>query len=506
MSTLFIRADVSSNIGIGHVMRCLALAQAWQERGGKALFLSCCESDILRQRIKSEGMDFIPLERHHPDPLDLERTVQAFSKLSARNSEKRNWIVADGYHFDATYQKQLKEAGASLLCIDDYGHAGHYYADIVLNQNISADGALYSHREPYTQLLLGTRYTLLRREFRNYRNRERKIPEISRNVLVTMGGADAGNATLKIVRALKELDIKDIEAKIILGPANPNRETIKEELSLGPSSFHLLPAADNMPGLMAWADIAVAAGGSTCWEMVFMGLPMAILILAENQKIIAEHLASEGVALNLPWHQEITAHGIAKALKKLMTDRDTRKEMCSKSQVLVDGEGSLRVVKSMSLDGLVLRPIREQDCEQIWKWANDPFARKASFSSSYISWDDHLRWFRSKLQDPFCLFFLVTDSHQTPVGQVRIEKKEAESRISVSVDGRFRGYGCGSRMIELASHEFFRVSDDKSLHAYVKIENDISKQVFLNTGFKDQGLTTISGCSAIHLELQKNSE
>ena len=127
---LLIRADASSTIGTGHIMRCLALAQGWQRRGGKAKFLSCCDSNRLQRRIINEGFDFNHIENPYPDPSDLKTTLKILQKTQRENSLLFTrhssltslWLVLDGYHFDSTYQKLIREEGFNLLVIDDMAH------------------------------------------------------------------------------------------------------------------------------------------------------------------------------------------------------------------------------------------------------------------------------------------------------------------------------------------------------------------------------------------------
>ena len=145
-------------------MRCLALAQVWQDKVGEVVFISHCESEPLRKRIIAAGIDLISLDKSYPDPSDWNFTRGILDRLKTQGTKSDPWLVVDGYHFDVEYQKSIKAAGYRLLWIDDYGHAGHYYADLVLNQNISADPSLYGNRESYTQLLMGPSYALLRRE------------------------------------------------------------------------------------------------------------------------------------------------------------------------------------------------------------------------------------------------------------------------------------------------------------------------------------------------------
>lgn len=346
MNHLIIRADSTAKIGTGHIMRCLALAQAWQDQDGKVTFISHCESDALRQRLIEEGMNFINIEKSHPDPGDLEYTMRILDDISNQHPGKTAWLVIDGYHFDATYQKRIKDTGYKILWIDDYGHSDHYYADLVLNQNISANASLYAHCEPYTQLLLGTRYTLLRREFKQWQGWQREIPTVARKVLVTMGGSDPDNVTLKVLRALKLVHVIGIEAIIVIGPANPNLALLEFEI-VNHSNFHLVTNASNMPELMAWADLAVSAGGSTCWEMALLGLPNMIMYFADNQRLISEKLHESGAALSMGWSHQLTIESITQNIEDSLLSQERRKGRSTKSQDLVDGAGAQRVCREI---------------------------------------------------------------------------------------------------------------------------------------------------------------
>jgi UDP-2,4-diacetamido-2,4,6-trideoxy-beta-L-altropyranose hydrolase len=348
MNTLIIRADATPEIGTGHVMRCLALAQAWQDKGGQVVFISHCESEALRQRLTAEGFDFVSLDKSHPDPFDWHFTSGILAKLKSRGPKANPWLVVDGYHFDAAYQKSIKAAGYKLLWIDDYGHAEHYYADLILNQNISAEPSCYVNRESYTQLLMGTSYALLRREFERWQGWQREIPAMARKVLVTLGGADPDNVTLKIIQALKQVDIPGLEARIVIGPANPHLELLQREIGVG-SKLVLLINVTNMPELMAWADIAVSAGGSTSWELAFMGLPNVITYFAANQLLIAQHMDAAGAAINLGDHQKICGKDFARVFEKILICQELRTKLSRTAQRLVDARGGTRLVEMISM-------------------------------------------------------------------------------------------------------------------------------------------------------------
>jgi UDP-2,4-diacetamido-2,4,6-trideoxy-beta-L-altropyranose hydrolase len=256
-------------------------------------------------------------------------------------------VVVDGYQFGSEYQQTIKNSGLNLLFIDDYGHAEHYYADVVLNQNISAEEEWYQHREPYTQLLLGTRYTLLRREFWQWQGWQRTVPPVAKKVLVTLGGADPDNVTLKVIQSLQIVEVEELEAVVVVGGSNPHYENLKMAVQDSRYPIQVQQNVTNMPELMAWADMAISAGGSTCWELAFMGLPSILLILADNQRAIAQKLATLNLAVNLGWHQDVTIEEIGLALRESIGDRPKRETMSKRERELVDGNGARRVVSEM---------------------------------------------------------------------------------------------------------------------------------------------------------------
>ncbi len=345
---LFIRADSTSQIGTGHLMRCLALAQAWKDRGGKVTFLSQCDSKYLYQRIIDEGFEFVPIEKPHPDFCDLVYTLKTLEQLRTQNSELRTRVVLDGYHFTPDYQKAIVDSGYILLLIDDEGLADHYYADIILNQNLHARKNLYQFIEPDTHLLVGTQFVLLRQEFLKWTDWEREIPDKAGKILVTMGGSDPDNVTLKVIRALSKLDESELEVIIVAGPANPNINSLEKELNHSPFAFRLLSSVNDMPGLMAWADLAVSAGGSTCWELAFMELPSINIVLADNQNIIAESLDNAGIAVNLGWHNDLSIKNLTHELKGLINSSKKRRQMSNRGRLLIDGHGAYRVSDILS--------------------------------------------------------------------------------------------------------------------------------------------------------------
>ncbi len=500
MQPLLLRADASIQVGAGHVMRCLALAQAWEDAGGAAHFAAVELPAGLAERLAAEGMVLHRLDVVSGSREDSEQAVTLAQALGV------GWVVEDGYHFGTDYQRVVKETGLRLLAIDDYGHAGHYVADLVLNQNIYADASLYPSREPYTQLLLGTQYVLLRREFRRWRGWQRKIPVVARKVLVTMGGGDPENVTARVIEALCTVDLTGLEVSVVAGGSNPHGAALQGQLQ-GRPGYRLLHHVSDMPELMAWADIAIAASGSTCWELAFMGLPSLLIVLADNQRGIAAGLAARGAAMDLGWHADLTPEAIAFAVAQLAVAPALRAELSARMQKLVDGEGAVRVLQAIQpTPGLTLRPASAADCRLVWEWANDPDTRTASFSSEPIPWAQHVAWFAAQLADPQHRLYIALDAAAQPVGQIRYEITGDEATVSIALAPGERRRGYGSTIIRQGTQQLFASTLARRIHAYIKPDNLASVRAFERAGFTHAGTTVIGQQTALHLVILKEGQ
>jgi spore coat polysaccharide biosynthesis predicted glycosyltransferase SpsG len=162
-----------------------------------------------------------------------------------------------------------------------------------------------------------------------------------------MGGSDPDNVTLKVINAIKRLDDSDLKIKVIVGSSNPHVLDIKNAMLPAPCSMLGIENAANMPELMIWADVAISAGGSTCWEMAFKGLPAILIITGDNQKGIASGLDEIGVANSLGWFSEVSVLNISRSLNCICQDHRMREIMSLQGNKLIDGNGTSRVINVM---------------------------------------------------------------------------------------------------------------------------------------------------------------
>jgi UDP-2,4-diacetamido-2,4,6-trideoxy-beta-L-altropyranose hydrolase len=489
---LLLRADASPRIGTGHVMRCLALAQAWQDAGGRASFASDDLPPALRDRVVAEGYAVEPAAAPGTSE-DAARTAALAKGLRAE------WVVLDGYRFGGDFQQALKEADRRVLVVDDFGHAGRYPADLVLNQNLGADERLYAQRGRDTRLLLGPRFALLRREFTRP-GWQRQTPGVARKVLVTLGGADPDNATGSVIAALSGVKIEGLEAIVVVGPANPHRAALEAAARESPARIEVRADVSDMPALMRWADVAVAAGGSTSWERARFGLPALVLVLADNQEPVAAALGAGGLGWDLGWHHQVGQAELTDALERLLRDRAARETMARRGPELVDGRGAERVTQIMTgAPRLRLRPATAEDARLLWEWVNEPSVRQVSFNPDPIPWEGHLDWLARRLADPDSRIYIAEDDAGRPVGQVRFDRNATgEAEIAVSVSAERRGGGTGAALIRAGVEKVFGDRWVLRVNAHIKPENAASLGCFRKAGFTVVGEGQVRGHRAIH--------
>jgi UDP-2,4-diacetamido-2,4,6-trideoxy-beta-L-altropyranose hydrolase len=319
-------------------MRCLALAQAWRDGGGRIVVCAAILSASLRQRLAREGIDVLDIAVDAGTPADADATLAVAGRLSARV------VVVDGYHLAVDYRRTLRRGGVRVASIDDNAEIGGYIDDLVINPNRHATPDLYLDRSDHTQLLLGTEYALLRREFRYWSAPPRSFPAAPRRVLVTLGAADPDNITGEVIAVLGTAASADAEAVVVVGGSNPHADAIAAQAGRLPACRLVRDVAEDMPGLMAAADLAVCGGGSTMWEMAFMGVPFIPVVIADNQRAAARAMAGDGYPAV---EGDKVGRDLAPLMAALAADAGRRRELSRIGRRLVDGKGVERVCAAL---------------------------------------------------------------------------------------------------------------------------------------------------------------
>jgi UDP-2,4-diacetamido-2,4,6-trideoxy-beta-L-altropyranose hydrolase len=475
-------------MGAGHVMRCLALAQSWHDQGDEVHWVTAGTLGRLREQIAAEGAPVSELHVHPGSAADADATARLAAAAGAR------WVVVDGYHFDTDFRRRVRQA-APVLQIDDFARSGEGGADLVLDSSPLVTPPEYSRSEPGADLLLGVRYALLRREFRDRRTPPADTPPLASRLLVTLGGADAGNQAERVARAA--LRLGGLEVAVVAGGLNPHRKSLDALAVESGGRLAVSHAATDMARRMAEAHLAVAGAGITAVELACTGLPALLLILADNQRPNARWAERDGFGRNLG--EEPPADAVAASIAELIADPVARQEMAAAGRRAVDGQGAERVAMLLSGAAVRLRPAQAGDAELLHRWASDAQTRASSFHPAPIPWPDHQRWLADVLEDESRWLLIGLDRDDRPVGQVRLDlDREGATTISLSVAPEHRGRGIGTALIEaslrLARRSFGRVV----VHAWIKPDNRASLVCFERAGFERLGEETVSGVPAYH--------
>lgn len=311
--TVVFRTDASLDIGTGHVMRCLTLADALREHGANCRFVCRAQPGDLIDLIRQRGYDVYVLPfieelatsdsardespPAHASWLGTDWITDAKLTLSALSGTRIDWLIVDHYALDARWEQTLRSACCHLMVIDDLADRPHE-CELLLDQNLGRTSANYADLVSIgCTILAGPKYALLRPEFAALRQESlgrRATPQL-KHLLITMGGVDRGNATGQVLDALKDCPLPvDCRITVVMGPHAPWLTQVREQAAQLPWSIKVLVNVSDMAKLMTDSDLAIGAAGSTSWERCCLGLPSILVVLAENQLPIAKALDAAG--------------------------------------------------------------------------------------------------------------------------------------------------------------------------------------------------------------------
>lgn len=487
-----IRVDASSQIGTGHFMRCLTLADALKQRGAQVRFVSRHIPEHLRDMLSTKGHEFAPLngipsektteDTFHARWLGVSQAQDATDTSHALSDQTWDWLVVDHYALDARWETVLRNTVKCILVIDDIADRQHD-CDVLLDQNFYVDMDIrYTGKVPaHCQLLLGPRYALLREEFRHMR--EQIKPHIGqvKRVLVFFGGVDLDNYTGRAIEALANISNSDLHVDVVIGAQHPCREKIQQACATQGYDCHV--QTRRMAELMAAADLAIGAGGSASWERCCLGLPTLTICVADNQRKQIADAASEGL-LYAPELKDELILVVKRHLSSLMENGYLRHAISRNGMQAVDGCGVLRVVESLGCTGIEIRVTKHDDSEKLFEWRNHPTVRAVSRSADLIDWESHQRWFASVLSAPDRLL-LIGQRNGSPVGVVRFDIQGDEAEVSIYLVPGIEQSGQGRDLLQSAEHWFVAYRPEVcKIRAHVLGSNERSQRLFSGAGYQ----------------------
>lgn len=354
------RTDASIQIGTGHVMRCLTLADALRLEGADCTFICRTHSGNLIELIHQRGHSVTTLaipdtfadnvdtaNLSHAAWLGTDWTCDAADTTSAIGSQVVDWLVVDHYALDARWENRMRPTCQRLMVIDDLADRPHD-ADLLLDQNLGRTSGDYTSWVPtHCTVLTGASHALLRPEFATWRTvslARRDQPQLHR-LLISLGGVDIDNATTHVLQALCHSPLPaHCQITVIMGPHAPWLDRVREQASQMLWPTEVLVNVPDMAQWMANSDLAIGAAGSTNWERCCLGLPCLLLVLAPNQESSARALAHahaalviDRVALSASLHTHIQA----------LTSSDKLAALSHAAQHITDGQGAVKLAKLM---------------------------------------------------------------------------------------------------------------------------------------------------------------
>ena len=350
------RTDASLQIGSGHVMRCLTLADELKKAGAKITFITRDHPGNLNQLIKNKGhnlevlsppsisddfqADSVNPRSEYLKWLGVPELRDASETIAKLEKNKPSWLIVDHYGLGLEWELALRPHIEKLMVIDDLADRKHD-CDVLLDQNYFVEGdRRYAGLVPEAcRLLVGPRYALLRPEYTAYRKTLRDRDGQVRRVLVFFGGTDPQNMTGMAIEALSRPGLKHLEMDIVVGVNNPHRKTIEQQVLHRPHTI-LHEPRPHLADLMVQADLALGAGGTTTWERLCLGLPSLVVSIAENQvpSCIALHRAR--LVNYLGYQNKVDSTNFFHEMIHMIDNPRRLVDMSLAGQALVDGFGA----------------------------------------------------------------------------------------------------------------------------------------------------------------------
>lgn len=483
---VLIRADASVDIGSGHVMRCLALANGLRKAGARVTFACRQAPGDLCDFIAAEGY---PVQRlvagkdsgSNPDwGTDAARTIGMMG-----DAAPLDWLIVDHYALDQRWESAVRSYTRAIMVIDDLANRVHD-CDILLDQNYCKGmDTRYDNLTPEScKRLLGPRFALLRPEFSNARPREPRDASVVRRILVFLSSADSFNITSRVLGALDMVVSPSVEVDIVAGVASPHVDALTAYCSNRPGRrLHVQTA--HMAELLATADMAIGGGGATSWERACLGVPSLVIGLADNQLAIAEALASAGAQLYLGRVEDMDDSSLRAALAVLLENRQLRAALARTAFTLTDGSGVGRVIRHLLARQVSFRPATGDDSDRLFAWRNHPETRRHFFDPAPIDPSAHRRWFADTLADDSRILLIgIVDGEE--VGVLRYDLSGDEARISIYLDPARQGEGIGTTLL-VAGRDWLQsyYPGTRAIVAEVLPTNGASARAFLAAGYRE---------------------
>lgn len=501
-----IRVDASLQMGSGHVMRCLTLADEIKRLGGEATFITRAHPGWMDSAIKRSGHEVVLLSAPTADYLIRQDDVTHASWLGvaweqdakettqAIGTSRPDWLIVDHYSIDSRWHKELRDHVGQIMVIDDL--ADHQLdCDMLLDQTYGRKEEDYKQWVSSScQMILGSHYALLRPRFAKLRpkaiEKRKKFNGINR-ILISMGGVDADNVTAKVLKEIAKISWKSEPIiDVVMGDKAPHlNEVIKQAEEL-PLEIIVSTNVFDMAERMLQADLAFGAAGATSWERCCLGLPTLVSVSAENQKMVSTVLDGVGAIRLLNDGMELCDDDIKNDVNRFTRSPSYWRNMSQAAFQVTDGLGTKRVALEFSQpcakDGkpIRLKRITLEDADLIFSWQSDPRTRRYFKNREIPAYKQHISWVKSRVNNILAYTEIILYEDK-PAGIIRLDPVmgvmdgKRVFMVSIYVAPDKYGLGIGKATLEIIN----KLMSNFELRAEVHKDNIASKKVFENAGF-----------------------
>tara|TARA_Y100000768_G_C23957045_1_gene673363 strand:- start:364 stop:1692 length:1329 start_codon:yes stop_codon:yes gene_type:complete len=404
-----------------------------------------------------------------------------------------DWLIIDHYKLSSKWESFMRGYVKNIFAIDDFVDREHH-CDILLNQNIYDfnNNSNLTHRFASIDCikLFGPKYALLSSKFFKLRNKTRFNKLNIKNILVFFSGSDPHDLTCLTIQSLSCDEFLDKNIIVVIGLNNTKKEKIKKLVS-SRKNFSLHEQINNMPEMMSNCDLSIGSGGVSNLERMCLGLPSITLSFAENHRNILISLDKLGFISHLGDFKDYDHRMLRSEIKKKITQKEELSRQAKLAYDFVDGRGCERVTLWLTEDiqnmNLSIREADYDDCDLYYAWVNENQVRENSINSNEISYIEHKKWFKKKLNEQTSKLFILMIEGQ-PIGQVRFDKIRNNVSIDYSIHRSFRGKNLGKKVLMLAIREYKIIMKNQNLNLIGEVipSNLASSRVFEGLGFKKE--------------------
>lgn len=447
-------------IGLGHLSRCASLYDEIQRRGIEVEF-------IVQGDIDKVGFleDKVILNKEWMDIKFLEESIT-----------NENYVIVDSYIANKEYYEVISQRAKKALYIDDYARI-EYPTGIILNPELTCKRDRYIQSN--NEVISGSKYVILRPSFQE--SNKRKISNGVQNVFVVMGGTDIQNITVSILNKLCRVNPNIIFHAVV----NSNQyEKYISNNDYNNVNFYCNLSEKEICQMMLDTDLAITAAGQTIYELLATNTPFIAVQVAENQQDNVNSLKNNiSPMLTLKYNDEDFYEELLATFQELK-NQQCRQKIVDKMTGLVDGKGSKRIIDTLVEKEVYLRTIRNEDVNNVFDLSNKKYVREYSLNKETIPWEDHVKWFDSCLQDSNITSYVVTNTDNEFLGQVRFNIDHNVATISISLSEQIIGKGLSKNIMSQSIYKIFKERlDINELIAVVSKNNIASMKIFENLHF-----------------------